>query len=200
MRKNILITGKDGFIGKRIPGGKPFRGRLESYKDVLNATEDTVGIVHLAAKSTARACEADPVGCIGSNMLGLYNVLMAALERKIWVLFVSTYQIREKNLYGLSKLMGEELCRVFQEKNVRVKILRLPVVYGPGDRPDKVVTKLIRELRLGIHPRISASKKLYFLYVDDAAKIIENEVDVIEGNIGHRLTLHDLVDSIRKCL
>jgi nucleoside-diphosphate-sugar epimerase len=200
MRKNILITGKDGFIGSRVKGGKAFRGRLENYKDVLREAEDVSGIIHLAAKSNARLCEADPIGCFGSNVLGVYNVLMAALEKKIWVLFISSYQVREKNLYGLSKLMGEELCRIFQDKGVRVKILRLPIVYGPGDRTDKVVTKIIGELRRGIQPKISTDKKFYFIYVDDVAKIIENEVDVIEGKFGRQFSLHELVDSIRKCL
>jgi len=201
MKKDILITGAKGFIGKRIKGGKIFTGRLEIFGDLLVATSYTKGIVHLAAQSYNGSCEADILKTVMANIFGVYNVLYAALERKIWVLFISTYQVRRKNIYGLSKLMGEELCRVFQKKGVRVKILRLPIVYGPGDRSDKVVTKIIRELKAGQVPKIDTDEKFHFAYVDDIAKVIEKEVSVMCGNkYGRFVSLHDLVDGIKKCL
>jgi nucleoside-diphosphate-sugar epimerase len=200
MKDNILITGKNGYIGKSIEGGREFKGRLEDYKELLKESEDVTGIVHLAAKSNRRDCEEDPASVLFSNILGAYNVLMAALERKAWVLFISTYQIRERSIYGLSKLMGEELCRMFKRRGLKVKILRLPIVYGPGNRSDKVVTKLIEELQSGIEPVIDTDEKFYFAYVGDVAKIIEDEVNILEGGYGRPYSLRSLTDGIKTCL
>ena len=200
MNPNILITGKHGFIGRAIQGGKAFEGDITDYWCVMDQAENVKGIVHLAAKSNRKVCEDDPHRCIESNLLGLCNVLNVALVKGIWVLFVSTFQIKEKNIYGLTKLVGEELCRVYQKKGVKVSILRLPVVYGPGDRNWKVVTKLITELKLGIEPTIETDEKFYFIYVDDAAKMVENEVEILNGNLGINYTLREITEMIRSCL
>jgi nucleoside-diphosphate-sugar epimerase len=100
----------------------------------------------------------------------------------------------------LTKLAGEELCRAYSEKGVRVKILRLPIVYGPGDKQDKVVTKIINELRSGMKPKINTNQKFYFAYVEDVAKIIESEVEVLQGKFGKKYSLHELAAGIKKCL
>jgi len=196
----ILITGKHGFIGKRLSMGKKFTGRLENYQAVMKATYKMEGIIHLAAVSNKRLCEANPEKCIHSNLLGVYNVLEVALQRKIWVLFISSFAVREKSFYGLTKLMGEELCRVYQRKGLKVKVLRLPIVYGPGDKSDKVVTKIINELKQGIEPTINTSDDFYFAYVDDVARVIENEVEVLKGGIGTQCNLHTLTEGIKECL
>ena len=194
-----LVTGYKGFIGKRL-SGKPYIHRLEDYASLFNATEDVTGIIHLASKSNKRSCEADPKECIKSNLLGLCNVLEVALRRKIWVLFISTYQVSEQHLYGLTKLLGEELCRVYQNKGLNVRIARLPIVYGPNDKSDKVVSKFITQLKSGIEPKIDNDKHFNFVYVDDVIKLIEHEVDVLNNQIGKPYTLLNLVDGIREVL
>ena len=200
MKRNILITGKKGFIGRQIIGGKEFKGRLENYKSLLNQTKDIIGIVHLAAVSNNRLCQMNPKKCINSNLISLCNILEVALKRNIWVLFISSFQIKEMTLYGLSKLFGEELCRIYQQKGLKVRIIRLPIIYGPDDRQDKIVTKIIRELQFGINPKITTNKKFHFIYVNDAAKTIENEVSIIEGKLGKKYSLHQLKDGIKECL
>ena len=199
MTNSILITGPKGFIGQRLKG-RPFTGRIENYKSLFNQSKSVRGIVHLAAVSYGRACSAEPKKCIQSNLIGLCNVLETALKKKIWVLFISTYAVKEPHLYGLTKLCGEELCRLYQTKGVKVRILRLPIVYGPNDRPDKVVTKIINQLKQGLEPQIKTDEKIHFAYVDDVAKLIENEVAVISGGRGKKYSLHDLVNGIKKCL
>jgi len=200
MKNNILITGGAGFIGSRLKGGKIFKGKIENSNSLLKQLTGVKGIVHLAAISHHRACSAEAKKCVQTNLLGLINVLEAALKKKIWVLFISTYAVKEPNLYGLTKLMGEELCRIYQVKGLKVKILRLPIVYGPNDRPDKVVTKIINQIKNGVTPQINTNEKFHFAIVDDAAEMIENEVAVISGGRGKKYSLHDLVSGIRKCL
>jgi len=200
MKDNILITGKSGFIGSKIKGGKAYAGRVEDYAHVLQQANDCVGIVHLAAKSNDRLCKEDPQGCITTNLIGTCNVLKVALDKGIWVLFISSFQFKDKSLYGMSKLVGEELCRTYQEKGVNVRIIRLPIVYGPEDKPDKIVTKLINELKAGYKPKIDTDKKFHFAYVTDVAKVIEYEVDLLTEEFGKRHTLYELVDGINLML
>jgi len=200
MRKDILITGKSGFIGKRINRGVPFKGRISRLNLLMQTNTHIKGIVHLAAKANKRNCDNNPKQCIESNLIALCDVLEVALFRDIWVLFVSTYQVREQALYGLSKLFGEELCRLYQDKGLNVTIMRLPIVYGPNDKEDKVVTKLIGELKRGIAPKIRTTRKFYFAYVDDVAKRIENEVDFSLGKKSKQYSLIELTEGIKKCL
>lgn len=200
MDKSILITGHRGFIGRRI-NGRPFEGDICSSKDVRDSIKGIKGIVHLAAVSNSKDCEENPYKCIHSNIFGTYNILNTIKDKKIWLLFISTFRINKPNLYGLTKLIGEELCRLFINKyRIRIKILRLPMVYGPDDKPYKTVTKIINQLKAGKKVKIDTDEKFDFTYVDDVAKMIQREINVIKLGTGKKITLTKLEEGIRKCL
>lgn len=200
MKNNILITGKKGFIGRNIDGGKEFIGNIANYIDIDKATKNVNGIVHLAAKSSNSKCEENYKECISSNLIGLCNILQIALDKKLWVLFASTFQAKEPTLYGLTKLLGEELCRLYKAKGLKISIIRLPIIYGPNDRANKIVTKIINELKAGKEPVIYNHSEFNFLYVKDAAKRIESEVNVLEDGFGIEYTIKDLISGIKECL
>jgi nucleoside-diphosphate-sugar epimerase len=201
MRNDVLITGGHGFIGRRIQGGKRYSGRVEDYDELAKSMKGMTGIVHMAAKSNWRECDENPEDCIETNLFGLINVLDAAVFRNCWVIFISTFQYKDPTLYGMSKLMGEELCRIYKNLyGLRVKILRLPVVYGPGDKPCKIVNRLISQIKAGKDPKITLNKRLQFVFVEDMARIIEREVSVMGGCFGPKVSIRSLADGIRKCL
>jgi nucleoside-diphosphate-sugar epimerase len=200
MNEDILITGANGFIGKKMNYGKAFEGRLDDIDSIFKQTNGITGIIHLAGKSDKRLCDADPTACIDSNLVGLCNILNIAMVKKIWVLFISTYQIKENHLYGLSKLMGEELCRVYKKKGVDVRILRLPIVYGIGGNDEKVVNKMINKIKNGEEITIDNNDKFFFAYIDDIIKMIESEVSVIKGNGPIDYSIRDLISGIREVL
>jgi len=200
MKDNILITGSKGFIGQKLEGGKAFQGDVSDIDTLHQEAKGTRGIVHLAAKSNRQGCESDVIRTIESNLLGVYTVLEVALKLDIWVLFVSTFQVKDRNFYGLSKLMGEEMCRIYKDKGVKVHILRLPIVYGKGEKPTKIVSKFINLIQKGIEPKIDTREKFYFAYVDDVIRIIEHDVAVLEWESGKKHTLTELSEGIKKCL
>jgi nucleoside-diphosphate-sugar epimerase len=201
MKPDILITGANGFIGRHLIGGKKFSGDICDIRSLTLETQDCEGIVHLAAVSDKRLFDANPYDGIYSNLLGLCNVLDCAKAQGLWVIFASTFQVRERHLYGMSKLMGEELCRTYAQKGVRVRIVRFPVVYGPGGRSEKLVTKMIEKMKNGIEPKIETNDPFYFSYVDDFANAIENEVAIVKEDVyGVKHTIRDLRDGIMECL
>jgi len=200
MTDDVLITGSSGFIGKHIAGGKIFTGRLNDLASVREQSRDVCGIVHLAAKSDKQTCENDPRGCISTNLTGLCNILETALNMKIWVLFISTYQVKEPHLYGLSKLMAEHICLIYKQKGTNVRIVRLPIVYGAGQGKEKIVAKIIEKVKAGQEPVIETDAKFFFIYVKDVVAMIESEVSVLKGEGQVAYSIRDLVSGIKECL
>ena len=195
----VLITGCRGFIGRHVEG-VGFTGDVRDKQSILDQTEGITGIVHLASVSSNYSCERRIMDTITTNLTGVLNVLEVAYEKKLWVVFVSTYQVESCTLYGLSKLMGEELCRVFKDKGLAVSTVRLPIVFGENDREHKVVTKLIGQVTRGEQVDIRTDEKLDFMYVQDAVDLIECTVDVIKGKSPRNYTLTELTDAIEKVL
>jgi nucleoside-diphosphate-sugar epimerase len=96
--------------------------------------------------------------------------------------------------------MGEELCRLYAKKGLDVRIIRLPIVFGPKDNPNKLVSKLIADIKSGKAPKITTKRKLDFLYVNDAARVIEKEAGLVLNVSGRKHTLYSLSAEIRRCL
>jgi len=200
MTKDVLLTGGAGFVGLRINGARRYLHNITNSLDLIEQSKGIKGIVHLAAKSNRRKCENDPNGCIASNIIGLNNILNVALSRGAWVIFISTFQVKEKHLYGISKLFGEELCRVYQKKGLKVRIIRLPIIYGKYDAADKIVNKIISEIKAGVEPTVNTEDKFDFMYIDDCVNMIEHHVDVMQGGKGFQYSVRDLIAGIRTVL
>ncbi|MHA1305231.1 MAG: hypothetical protein ACTSPI_16145, partial [Candidatus Heimdallarchaeaceae archaeon] len=76
-----------------------------------------------------------------------------------------------------------------------------PVVYGENDRAYKLVTRIIDKLKRGEEVIVESDKKFPFAYVEDVARMIENEVEVIDGGkAGTELRITELIEAIKKCL
>jgi UDP-glucose 4-epimerase len=150
----------------------------------LAATCD--GIVHLAAISRVVHGERDPELCNRVNIGGTENVLAAALGApgKPWVLFSSSREVygepaelpvREDapllamNVYGRSKVRGEELVLAARESGLRTAILRLANVYGNDrDHPDRVIPAFARAAAGGTDLRIEGENNTFdFTHISD---------------------------------
>ena len=133
------------------------QGRVQIVEDdirraeALNAAAAGCEVIyHLAAQSNVMGASDDPTYSITTNVVGTVNVLAAAALAGVKsVVFTSSREVYgeppelpvgedrphlPKNLYGASKVAGEAYCRAFAAtKGLRVDIVRLANVYGPGD-------------------------------------------------------------------
>lgn len=149
----------------------PFDIRDDPLQDVRDFTAlqsritDIGGIVHLAAVSRVKTAHENPLECVTTNIGGLINVLESVRllhsdYKSPWVIFGSSREVygepsilpvvetsprKAINVYGVSKLSGEELCKVYAENyGIKTRILRFSNVYtGVNDHLDRVIPKFI---------------------------------------------------------
>jgi dTDP-4-dehydrorhamnose reductase len=133
----MLLTGGSGRLGSALKLAFPdalFPTRKEldllSAESVANYIKKVKpsAVIHAAAMTSIRACEDDKVLCWKTNTEGTYHLVKACLEHcpQTSFLYVSTPCVFDgkrgsyveedlpapKNMYGLSKLMAEQVCRV----------------------------------------------------------------------------------------
>jgi len=187
----VLVTGGAGFIGAhlvaalRAAGDEvvaldnmrrgardklPFdvqvvEGDIRERDTVARAMRGVRRVYHLAAQSNVLGTVADTDYSFTSNVVGTYNVLVAARDAGVErVVFTSSREaygeverlpvaedrpMNPKNAYGASKVAGEVYCRTFQNTyGLDVSVLRLANVYGPGDR-DRVIPIWLDRARRG---------------------------------------------------
>jgi nucleoside-diphosphate-sugar epimerase len=113
--------------------------------------------------------------------------------------------------YGVEKLYGEHLCRLFHSiHGMETVSLRYFNVYGPGQNPlseyAAVIPRFITMLIEGRTPAIfgDGTQTRDFLYVGDVIKanVLAAETKFAEGQVlniagGHAATLNDLTSAIR---
>lgn len=171
-----------------------------SLLDVLNKEQlvqlvsqyKVTTIYHLAAILSARG-EQDPLSAWDINMLGLFNVLELARERKIRVFFPSSiavygsntprintpqFTIREPStVYGISKVAGENWCSYYcQRYGLDVRSVRYPGIIGyqslpGGGTTDYAVDIYHKAIRgEGFNCFLKADTRLPMLYMPDAIR------------------------------
>jgi nucleoside-diphosphate-sugar epimerase len=160
----VLVTGHEGFIGQHLcaelkAAGHDVCGHDRGDGDlthpgafaaaVRDAEPDRV--VHLAAQVGRDFGEADVHHTITANVTMTAVVARSCGARGIPVLYASTSEVygdqgdavcredgplrRAHNLYGMTKLMGEEALRLYAPDGLRV--VRLSMPYGPGAPPGR---------------------------------------------------------------
>ena len=119
-------------------------------------------IVHLAAITGVKKCEEDPRKAISVNVSGTVNIADLASRAGSLLIFASSREVygettgqstkesdplNPNNLYGLTKLMGEQALPWFYRlRRLRYTILRFTNLYGPGG--DQYATNVIMKRAL----------------------------------------------------
>jgi len=139
----ILITGSKGFVGKNLIA----KLRNQGYTDLLEFDVDSIPdllskyardcefVFHLAGVNRPEKQEE-----FMSGNYGFTSLLINELKKhgnKAPVLITSSTQASLDNLYGRSKLAGEELMFQYsKDMGVPVFVYRLPNIFGKWCRPN----------------------------------------------------------------
>lgn len=153
------------------------------------------------------------------NVQGTRNVLEASVENRVKRFVhgstIGVYGIvaglidentpcNPENIYGVTKLEGEKLALSFKDK-IPVTVIRIPEVYGPGDRR---LLKLFKAIQNNRFFMIGNGKNLHHLiFIDDLieAFFLASSRDEAVGEVfllaGERaITTNEMVDVIAKQL
>jgi UDP-glucose 4-epimerase len=176
-------------------------------------------IIHLAAITGIAKCAQQPRECFELNVYGTYLLVKAIIESGLptRLVFASSREVYgetlgpateeddpkiPKNLYGLTKLLGEEIIQwAAASHHARATILRFTNLYGPGG--DRYATAVFVKSALRGKPitMMGGDQVFNLLYIDDAVRAIELALENPENgifNIGSddNITIRDLVKQI----
>ena len=211
----VLITGANGFIGRHVV--KALREaqheaialdnewlNLKWYESVdieaditkpLVRMEGVDAIIHLAALSNPRECDAVPSVAFDKNVNGTHQVLKMALASGIKkVIFASTghvYGISPKylptdenhplwlqNTYTLTKILGEQLCHLYYENHgLSYTVLRLFNAYGPGQAKGYFIPDMLAKASKGNIELPGGNTTKDWVYVEDVAQAFLKALD-----------------------
>jgi UDP-2-acetamido-2,6-beta-L-arabino-hexul-4-ose reductase len=190
----IGITGQRGFIGQHLYNTlglfpQEFE-RVESSKDIFDDQEKLNGfvsrcdvIVHLAAMNRH-----NDAGTIYDTNINLTSKLILALQStksNAHVLFSSSSQEENNNLYGKSKKEGRRLLAEWANKlGGCFTGLVIPNVFGPFGRPfyNSFISTFSHQLSRNEQPRIQIDSSVKLIYVDDLVSVIIKEIRSKKGN------------------
>ena len=202
----VAVTGASGFIAQHVCKALLQEGHEVIGLDI-NPVENVWGqwfyaditkplapipnldaVIHLAALSHPRQCDADPAKAYAVNVAGTANVLKMALEsgaRK--VVFSSSahvydippkympsdevHPLRLNNTYTTTKILGEQLCELYyQNHGLSYTTLRLFNAYGPNQQLGLFVPDMIEKAKVGPFTLNGANTTKDFVFIDDVAR------------------------------
>lgn len=113
--------------------------------------------------------------------------------------------VRPLSPYGVTKLAAEHLAAVYAERGLDVVALRLFTVYGPRQRPDMAMHRMIASALDGVRfpLRGNGSQRRSFTYVGDVVDAVArvgaaSQINELVLNVGSTVTtaLIDVLDEV----
>lgn len=156
----VLDDLSSGFSENIAPDAELVRGDIADPDTVRRAVDGVEVVFHQAAHRAVQRSVERPIETDRANTGGTLNVLKAALDagarRVVYASSSSIYggaaempthesaRATPRSPYAVSKLAGEEYCRVFSELyGLETVALRYFNVYGPRQRPDSAYAAVI---------------------------------------------------------
>jgi nucleoside-diphosphate-sugar epimerase len=144
-------------------------------------------VIHLATYPRAKIVDNDPIAgipkVIGTTTNLLWHSTKFGVDKFVYISSSMVYgdfvdgmkedgNTKPKNIYGEAKLTGERMVKLFAKRDgLNYNIIRPSGVYGPGDMPDRVVSKFFAKAManetITLH---NGENKVDFTYRQDAAK------------------------------
>jgi len=224
MRRKILVTGSEGFIGKRLVDALKKRGYdvvgfdskngqdILDYEQCKKASKGCYAVIHCAAILDEKSPMLWKV-----NVDGTENIIKASAENKVErFIHLSTVGVhgRQKGIvtetsqfnpetgYEKTKMCAEQKVQEFQEL-IHITILRPALVLGPNEYWKKIIGLIAKNF-----PLIGNGKnKWQMIYIDDLIDAIvfcleheetKDEIFIVAEEEG--ITLERLCIEIKKAL
>ena len=199
-----FATGTASNLKSVIPTDHIVRGDVESWKFMKTmSTINPEELYHLAADPYIPLSYDYPERFMRTNFQGTLNVLMTCKTFEVKrIIHYSTSEVygsaqivpmNEKHptlpqsVYAVSKLAGDQLCRVLaKEQDVPVVIVRPFNCYGPRETHPYVIPEILSQLAMSdelVLGNLDACRD--FTYVDDTARAVCQLADKegIEGEV-----------------
>jgi nucleoside-diphosphate-sugar epimerase len=205
-------------------------GDVRNWETVQKALRDAAVVFHLAALGSVPRSVNDPLTTDQVNVRGTLNLLVAAREAKAKrFVFSSSSSVYGETAvvpqheaqpckpispYGVTKLAGEQYCRVFWHTyGVQTICLRYFNVFGPRQDPASqyaaAIPRFVSRLLRNEPPIIfdDGEQSRGFTYVDDvvdanllAAAIPEARGQAVNISAGSSVTVNQVVRELRALL
>lgn len=208
-------------------------GDVGSLETCQQACQGVTEIFHLAALGSVQRSVEDPVATHQANATGTLNILKAAGEEGVQkVIYASSSSVygnisanleevipKSENLplhpqspYALTKLMGEEYCRIFADLyELETVSLRYFNVFGPRQNPESiyaaVVPRFIVALLSNQAPIIfgDGEQTRDFTYVENVieANLLARQAKQLRGKVfniacGQRTSVNNLLNYLQE--
>lgn len=180
----ILITGSSSFVGENLikkfvdekvkfVGIDNRKANFKSKKiykrdindeNIYKLIKKNSTIVHLAAISNVKDCEAKPMETLKANINGTINLINQGIKKKAnhfifasteWVYpnYKKTFDENSKikiddldNNYSISKIIGEKLITNYS-KQIKITILRFGIIYSDRKSGGSAVESLVNSVK-----------------------------------------------------
>ena len=188
----VLITGADGFIGKNLRLHLAERKDVEvtcftranTLADLPSVLIDVDFVFHLAGINRSEEPQEFMLG--NSELTDALCQAVCALTDKTGkkppILYTSSIQANQANLYGQSKLSAELALQSAKDSHgIPVHIFRLPNVFGKWSKPNynSVVATFCHNIARGLPIHIvNPVTPLALVYVDD---VISKFIGLMDG-------------------
>jgi len=226
VKKNILITGVNGYIGLNLSNYLIRNGYNVSGIDKVfgNPAELLTGsntlyidaIVHLAALSGIKACEDNFEESIIDNISSAFNIFNLSHKFSTPVIFLSSQAAKDpkSSIYAMMKRTIEIQAEMLNRKtDSDIKVLRLTNIYGGVsylEKKNTVVKKFIEAYKNKRQIIIDGdgSQTRDFIHVDDVCEYImrcirfDSGIKILEPvdiGTGEQTTINELARMFDNC-
>ncbi len=175
-------------------------GDVRRRVDIRRALRGCAGVVHLAAISRVIWGERSPDLCWQTNVGGVRNVLDEAIasRRRPWVIFASSREVYGEprtlpvvesaplnalNVYGHTKVIGEQLTLKAREEGLHTAVVRFSNVYGAAsDHADRVIPAFVRGALAGRPLRVDGWNHTFdFTHLDDTVRGVLSVIERMDA-------------------
>lgn len=207
---DALITGAGGFIGQALCAS--LRAKRWNILPLNSADGDVAAaetwkslpparvVFHLAGRSYVPDSWVRGPDFVSANVAGTEYALAYCRAHGARLALASAYvygipqrlPIREadpaspNNPYALSKRLSEQLCEfAAQHQGVAATVLRIFNVFGPGQRPEFLIPKILRQVAVGREIRLlDLTPRRDYVYLSD---VVDAFIKASNASVGFRV-------------